>query len=170
MFRALQQGVLISIDKRSCLNALFFLKPHSRIKTIWVHWAGNGERIIWGLFLILFKQTEDSFWQEACLTSVTEYRIIMGKESVFLNWVCFLEINVDLRLLTSQSKSFQVVWDCESLGGKPWYPGRGKKHKPECLPMRGWGKLNSPDGLDCCHLTHSLPSSLTSRTSFTILR
>lgn len=41
----------------------------------------------------------------------------------------FFEINVDLRFLTGQSKSFQVVWGCESLGAKRWYSGRDKKHK-----------------------------------------
>lgn len=35
------------------------------------------------------------------------------------------------------SKLSEIV----SLGGKPWYPGRGRKHKPECLPMRGWGEF-----------------------------
>lgn len=115
VFRASREDILISVDKGCFLNALYCLK-------LWVRRAGNGKRIILGIFLILFKQTED--WRvflagSLCLTSVTEYRIIMGGECVFLNWVCFLEINVDLRLLTSQSKSFQVVWGCEGLGGKP---------------------------------------------------
>lgn len=71
----------------------------------------------------------------------------MGKESVFLNWVCFLEMNVDLRLPTSQSKSFQVVWDCESLR-QALVPRQRQEAQTRVPADVGVGELNSTDGLD----------------------
>lgn len=43
------------------------IEPCSEIQKIGIRWAGSGERIILGMSLILSKQAEECFWQEACV-------------------------------------------------------------------------------------------------------